>query len=199
MDSLKAKATHNENKITYSSYEVLSGHIWKCACKARNLNDDQQSKMYVRVDSRFRLRPPLPCGYFGNAIFMATPMALAGDLISKPIDSAASIIHEVLAQIDDEYLRSALDYLELQDDLTVLIPESPTFRSPNICIISWSRLPIYDVDFGWGRPIFMGPANIYFEGHSYILPSPTNDGSLLVAIRLEANHITYFEKLLYNF
>ena len=80
--------------------------------------------MYVAVDSRVRLQPPLPRGYFGNAIFMATPMALAGDLISKPIDSAASIIHEVLAQIDDEYLRSALDYLELQDDLTDLVRES---------------------------------------------------------------------------
>ena len=43
----------------------------------------------------------------------------------------------------------------------------------------------------------MGPANInmYVD---YILPSPTNDGSLFVAIRLEANHIAYFEKLFYE-
>ena len=98
------------------------------------------------------------------------------DLTSKPIDYAASIIHDVLAKIDDEYLRYALDYLELQGDLTPLVQGIHTRRSPNITITAWSRLPIYDADFGWGRPIFMGPANIYDEGRSYIFPSPTNDG-----------------------
>lgn len=198
LDSLKAKATHDGNKVKYSSYEVLSAHIWRCVSKARNLHEDQQSKMYVALDARSRLRPPLPLGYFGNAIFMATPMALARDITSKRIDYAMSIIHEALVKTNDEYLRSALDYLELQGDLTALVRGSHTYESPNISITSWTRLPIYDADFGWGRPIFMGPGNISYEGHGYILPGPTNDGSVSLAIRLEANNISYFEKLLYE-
>ena len=124
-------------------------------------------------------------------------MALAGDLTSNPIDYVVGIIHDVLAKIDDEYLWSALDHFELQGDLTPLVRGSCTHRSPNITITTWYRLPIYDAHFGWGRTIFMGPANIntYVD---YILPSPTNDGSLFVEIRLEANHITYFEKLFYE-
>ena len=34
LDSLKAKTTHNGNKVKYSTYEVLLAHIRRCACKA---------------------------------------------------------------------------------------------------------------------------------------------------------------------
>ena len=82
LDSLKAKTTHNGNKVKYSTYEVLLPHIWRCPCKARNLNEDQHNKMNVIGDSRIRLQAPLPLGYFGNGVFMATHMALASDLTS---------------------------------------------------------------------------------------------------------------------
>ncbi|GFP91743.1 shikimate o-hydroxycinnamoyltransferase [Phtheirospermum japonicum] len=63
---------------------------------------------------------------------------------------------------------------------------------------AWVRLPIHDADFGWGRPIFMGPGGIAYEGLSFVLPSPTNDGSLSVAISLQTEHMKVFEKLLYD-
>jgi len=198
LDSLKAKATENGNRIKYSSYEMLSGHIWRCVCKAGNLSTEQESKMYVPIDSRTRLLPPLPPNYFGNAIFIASPMTVVGDLTSKPIYYAASVIHEALVRMDDEYLRSALDHLELHPDLSALVRGSHTYRSPNLCITSWSRLPIHDADFGWGKPIYMGPAIIAFENSICILSSPVNDGSLTVAIRLQADHMTCFEKLFYE-
>ena len=92
----------------------------------------------------------------------------------------------------------AMLFSELKGDLMLLVQGSHTHRNPNITITTWSRLLIYDVDFRWARPIFMGHANIYLEGRSYTFPSPTNDESLFVAIRLEANHIAYFETLFYE-
>jgi shikimate O-hydroxycinnamoyltransferase len=101
--------------------------------------------------------------------------------------------------MDDEYLRSALDYLEVQPDISALVRGAHTYRCPNLGITSWSRLPIHDANFGWGRPIVMGPGGIPYEGLSYILPSPTNDGSLSVAIALQSEHMKVFENLLYDF
>eukprot|EP00253_Pinus_taeda_P028040 PITA_28040 len=199
LDSLKAKATENGNQVKYSSYEMLSGHIWRCVCKAGNLREDEESKMYVPIDSRNRLVPPLPPNYFGNAIFIASPMALVGDLISKPLYYAASIIHEGLVRMDDEYLRSALNYLDSQHDLNALVRGSHTYRSPHLCITSWSRLPIHDADFGWGKPIYMGPAIIAFENSICILSSPVNDGSLTVAIKLQKDQMNGFKNLFYDF
>lgn len=198
ISALKAKSKEDGNTISYSSYEMLAGHVWRCACKARGLVEDQESKLYIATDGRARLIPPLPQGYFGNVIFTATPMAVAGDLESKPVWYAASKIHDALARMDNDYLRSALDYLELQPDLKALVRGAHTFKCPNLGITSWVRLPIHDCDFGWGRPIFMGPGGIAYEGLSFILPSPNNDGSMSVAISLQTEHMKVFQKILYE-
>lgn len=198
LNTLKNKSKEDGNTISYSSYVMLAGHVWRCACKARSLPADQDSKMYIATDGRSRLRPALPPGYFGNVIFTTTPVAVAGDLMSKPLWYAASKIHNALARMDDEYLRSALDYLEIQPDLTALVRGAHTFRCPNIGITSWTRLPIYDADFGWGRPIFIGPGGIALEGLAFALPSPTNDGSLSIAISLQEDHMKLFQKYLYE-
>lgn len=200
LGTLKTEAElENGNTASYSSYEMLAGHVWRCACRARGLADDQDTKLYIATDGRMRLSPPLPRGYFGNVIFTATPIAVAGNLQSKQVSYAAQKIRESLVRMDDHYLRSALDYLELQPDLSALVRGAHTFRCPNLGITSWVRLPIHDADFGWGRPIFMGPGGIPYEGLSFILPSPTSDGSLSVAISLQTEHTKLFEKLLYDF
>ncbi|KAJ8536165.1 hypothetical protein K7X08_034566 [Anisodus acutangulus] len=199
INALKAKSKEDGNTVNYSSYEMLAGHVWRSTCMARGLTQDQETKLYIATDGRARLRPSLPPGYFGNVIFTATPIAVAADLQSKPIWYAASKIHDQLAIMDNDYLRSALDYLELQPDLKALVRGAHTFKCPNLGITSWSRLPIHDADFGWGRPIFMGPGGIAYEGLSFILPSPTNDGSQSVAISLQAEHMKLFEKFLYDF
>ncbi|KAL3736898.1 hypothetical protein ACJRO7_025781 [Eucalyptus globulus] len=200
LDNLKTQAElDNGNTTRYSSYEILAGHVWRCACRARGLSDDRDTKVYIATDARMRLSPPLPQGYFGNGILTTTPIAIAGDLISKPVSYAAQKIHESLARMNDNYLRSALDYLELQPNLSALARGAHTFRCPNLGIVSWVRLPIHDADFGWGRPIYMGPGGIAYEGLSYILPSPTSDGSLSVAISLQTEHVKPFEKFFYDF
>ncbi|KAK1407115.1 hypothetical protein QVD17_38726 [Tagetes erecta] len=198
VNTLKGKSKEDGNMVNYSSYEMLSGHVWRSVCKARGLTDDQDTKLYIATDGRARLSPALPAGYFGNVIYTTTPMAIAGELQSKPTWYAASKIHEALAKMDNDYLRSALDYLELQPDLKALVRGAHTFKCPNLGITSWARLPIHDADFGWGRPIFMGPGGIAYEGLSFVLPSPVNDGSLSIAISLQAEHMKLFSKYLYD-
>lgn len=198
LNILKAKSKEDGNTVNYSSYEMLSGHVWRSVCKARGLPDDQESKLYIATDGRSRLRPALPPGYFGNVIFTTTPIAAAGDLMSKPTWYAASRIHDALARMDNEYLWSALDYLELQPDLKALVRGAHTFKCPNLGITSWTRLPIHDADFGWGRPIFMGPGGIAYEGLAFALPSATNDGSLSIAICLQKEHMKVFGNFLYD-
>ncbi|CAL5440416.1 unnamed protein product [Camellia sinensis] len=198
LNTLKAKSKEDGNMVNYSSYEMLAGHVWRSVCKARGLPDNQETKLYIATDGRSRLRPALAPGYFGNVIFTTTPLAIAGDLQSKPTWYAASRIHDALVRMDNDYLRSALDYLELQPDLKALVRGAHTFKCPNLGITSWVRLPIHDADFGWGRPIFMGPGGIAYEGLAFALPSPTNDGSLSVAISLQTEHMKLFEKFLFD-
>lgn len=182
-----------------STYEILAAHIWRCMCKARGLNDDQLTKLYIATDGRSRLNPPLPPGYLGNVVFTTTPVAQSGDLQSEPLTDSAKRIHTELTKMNSDYLWSALDYLECQSDLSALIRGPSYFASPNLNINSWTRLPVHDSDFGWGRPIHMGPACILYEGTVYILPGPTKDRTLSLAVCLDADHLPIFEKCLYEF
>ncbi|CAN4084403.1 unnamed protein product [Withania somnifera] len=177
---LKSKSKHEG-----STYEILAApHIWRCTCKARGLPDDQLTKLHVATDGRSRLCPVL-------ATWLPRKCSL---------DRLAKRIHNALMKMNDDYLRSALDYLELLFDLSSLIRGPTYFASPNLNINSWTRLPVYDSDFGWGRPIHMGPACILYEGTVYIIPSPNNkDRNLLLAVCLDADHMPQFQKYLYEF
>ncbi|KAH7286171.1 hypothetical protein KP509_33G061100 [Ceratopteris richardii] len=200
IQKLKAKIADKQSGATYSTYEVVSAHVWMCVSQARRLRYEQETKLYIATDGRARLKPPLPDGYFGNAIFTATPIAKAGELIENGVSFGAGKIRGALERMDDEYLRSALDYLELQPDLEALDRGADTFKTPNLGITSWIRLqPIYEADFGWGRPIFMGPAAVPFEGLVYLLPSASKDGGLSVSLGLSSLHMPAFLSMFYKF
>ncbi|KAG5563984.1 hypothetical protein RHGRI_000229 [Rhododendron griersonianum] len=199
INTLKANSKDDKNPERYSTYETLAAYVWRCSCIARGLGDDQATKLYISTDGRSRLHPPLPPGYFGNVIFTAISLALSGDLRSNPLNSTMTKIRTALSRMDDDYLRSTLNYLALQPDPTALVRGAHTFKCPNLNVVSWIRLPVYDADFGWGRPIHMGPADVPFEGNVYILPSPTGDGSLSLVICLEADHMTVFKTVFYDY
>ncbi|KAI3820614.1 hypothetical protein L1987_08162 [Smallanthus sonchifolius] len=194
LDLLKAKSKEDGNAISYSSFEILAGHVWKCVCKARRLAHDRDTKLKIATDGRARFQPPLPPGYFGNVIFTTIVIAKAGEIQSKPIGHTTSRIHDALATMNNDYLKSALDYLEQHlDDQK----PSDSYKYTNLRIISWARLPIHDADFGWGRPIFTGPTWIPLEGLCFVLPSPINDGSLWIMIGLEVEQMKLFKNFLY--
>ncbi|KAH9714488.1 Shikimate O-hydroxycinnamoyltransferase [Citrus sinensis] len=119
------------------------------------------------------------------------------DIQLEPLNITAERIHNALTRMDDEYMKSALAYLKQQPDVTVLKRDSQMFKCPNLNISNLLHMPIYDADFGWGRPIFFRPVTVS-DGLTYILPTPSNDGSLYLLINLETPHIQLFKKLFYE-
>ncbi|XP_076915810.1 shikimate O-hydroxycinnamoyltransferase-like [Bidens hawaiensis] len=165
INALKAKSSEDGGPINYSTFEMISGHVWKSMCKARSLTDEEETKLYFPSDVRAHLEPALPPGYFGNVVFTNNATTLAGDILSKPSWHAASKIHEAVVRRTNDYIKSAIDYLELQPNITSLVGDTvETFKSANLFLTTWAWFPIHDVDFGWGRPIFMGPVMISVEG-----------------------------------
>ncbi|KAF9617311.1 hypothetical protein IFM89_035292 [Coptis chinensis] len=195
---LKAQCAEGSDTVRYSSFEVIAAHVWRCACWARGLVECQESKLTIPVDGRSRLSPPFPPGYLGNAIFNVTPMATAGEILSKPFIDIVRKIHEHLVMVDDEYIRSAIDYSAMQPSVFDLIYGANSVNCPNIAITSWYQMPIHEAEFGLGRPIYMGPGAILCEGLAYILPSPVEDGSRLLAIALQPEHMALFKDYIYD-
>ncbi|KAG6644134.1 spermidine hydroxycinnamoyl transferase [Carya illinoinensis] len=186
----------------YTRYETVAGHIWRCACKARRHKDEQPTALGICVDSRSRMHPPLPREYFGNVTLDIPATSHAGELMSKPLGYASSRIRAAIERVTDTYVKSTLEFLKNEPDLTrfqdIRAEEAPFYGNPNIGVVNWMTLPIYGLDFGWGKEIYMGPGTHDLDGNSLVLHSPDGDGSLIVALCLQKAHMNAFTKHFYE-
>ena len=211
VEGLKKRA-NQEIGVTirpYTRYEAIAGHMWRCACKVRVVDNihDQPTRVRLGVDIRNRLKPPLPQRYFGNAIFgTVTSTCLYGDLLSKPLSYSAGKLREAIERMTDEYIRSILDFTTSQKHVGGLRcnfhirgdTEGIFLGNPNLSLDSWLNLPFYDLDFGWGKPIYVGPGLLNMDGKSFLMPSPAFDGSLIIALCLQTQCIDSFKKIFYE-
>uniref|UniRef100_A0A2N9IMY2 Spermidine hydroxycinnamoyl transferase n=1 Tax=Fagus sylvatica TaxID=28930 RepID=A0A2N9IMY2_FAGSY len=211
VEGLKKRA-NQEMGVTirpYTRYEAIAGHMWRCACKVRVVDNiyDQPTRVRLGLDIRNRLKPALPQRYFGNAIFgTVTSTCLYGDLLSKPLSYSAGKLREAIERMTDEYIRSILDFMTSQKHVGGLRcnfhirgnTEGIFLGNPNLSLDSWLNLPFYDLDFGWGKPVYVGPGLLNMDGKSFIMPSPAFDGSLIIALRLQTQYIDSFKKIFYE-
>lgn len=198
MNALKAKCKDGDGHVRYTTFEVLVGHVWRCSIMTWRLPKDQETKLRIPVSGRTRLQEaPLPQGYFGNCIFYATSIVKAGELCSNPIKFSVNKVHEAIARMDNEYLRSAINFLNQQRDLSIVSSNLSNLKCPNLEIINWARLPYFEADFGWGRPVYVGRGDVPPVGRSHLLP--TDDGSILYGVTFPERQMELFEKLFYGF
>ncbi|PON74938.1 Transferase [Parasponia andersonii] len=198
LNVLKAKAKDDSNIVNYSTYEILAGYFWKCASIARAIPNSQETRLHFAANGRnLRLKPRPQPGYFGTAVFVATSAVVASDLQSKPLWYAASRIRETLVRMDDDYLRSAIDYLEFFPDTKR--DGAHFYESPNFRVTSWMKMPLYEANFGWGRPFYVGPAAVMYEGKAFFIPTANKDGSLLLILALQHEQMEVFKKLFYEY
>ena len=153
------------------------------------------------------MKPPIPENFSGNtSIIVRMLECVFGDIMTQPLSYAAGKVREGTWKMTGEYAQSMIDYLAGQEDLSWLRKSSHSnvrakasfWGNPNLSIVSWMSLPFYEADFGWGRPCYSGPAMLHMDGKGYIILGPTDDGSLVVAIRLQTRHMNNFKKYFYE-
>ncbi|CAI0400656.1 unnamed protein product [Linum tenue] len=191
----------------YTTYETLTAHIWRCACKARKLEPNQLTAVGVCVDARRRVDPPLPDGYFGDAVIDVKATGLSGDLVARPLGYAAGRVREATEKADSEFLWSAIEYMKNQPDLTKFQDffeeggeeeeEEPFFGIPNLNVTSWLRLSMLGLDFGFGKEVRMD-TTFDFDGDTTLSGSQDGDGSVVISICLRSDHIDGFERCFYD-
>ncbi|ONK68961.1 uncharacterized protein A4U43_C05F17840 [Asparagus officinalis] len=185
------RSTNREKPL--STFKAVIAHIWRSACVARKLAPNHDTRLYTVADVRSRLSPPLPGAYFGNAILRTSGDAKVGEIVSNALELAGEKIQRAVARVDDEYARSLIDYLEMGND------EREWFLTEgDLLVISWLGMPIYEVDFGWGKPEFMTRANMFCGGVGYILDSPGGSGDVSVVMAMEIENMEGFKKAFYQ-
>ncbi|CAM0877002.1 unnamed protein product [Alopecurus aequalis] len=184
-----------------STFCAVSAHVWQCVCVARRLPPDVTTRLTFPASVRRGLRPPLPAGYFGNGIIWLGAAGKVRDVASsEDLPSVAARITGAVRRMDDELVRSAIDYLEL----TLAETDGQPAPAPAGCmpetelrVISWLGMPVYDVDFGWGKPLVMLRAVSERAGFVYLMDGGKGDGGVRVHMCTEAAVLSDVRRLLY--
>ncbi|XP_039129923.1 putrescine hydroxycinnamoyltransferase 1-like isoform X2 [Dioscorea cayenensis subsp. rotundata] len=188
--------SHGERNL--STYKAVAVHLWSTACKARELADGQETRLYMWANARNRLKPPLSKGYLGNAVLKISTQLQVGDLVSKPFEFGIAKIDETINSVNDEYIRSLVDLWEKHKGEKEKIKGSRSYRTVDFLVVSWLSLPTYEADFGWGKPWFMGKASMKYAGQAYVMRGgPGNNGGVSIAIALESENMPRFKKMVH--
>lgn len=181
-----------------STYCAVTAHLWRAMCVARGLPAGSDTRLRVPANVRQRLRPPLPASYFGNAIVRDLVTVRVADVLSQPLGFVAERIKRAVARVDDARVRSVVDYLELESDKGNQAARGQFMPESDLWVVSWLGMPIHDADFGWGRPGFVAPAQMFGSGTAYVTQGRDKDDPINVLFALEPEYLHTFEKAFYG-
>ena len=132
-----------------TTFEAVSACLWQSRTKALNLPSHQDLRLLFALNARSRFQPPLPAGFYGNTISFACAQAKAGDLSDQPLSFVVKLIKESTRMIDEEYMRSVIDMMEVKG--------RPLIKDGGFYFVSeMSKLELGEADFGWGKPVYVG-------------------------------------------
>ncbi|KAF5177366.1 omega-hydroxypalmitate O-feruloyl transferase-like [Thalictrum thalictroides] len=170
-----------------STFEAIVAHLWRTRTKAVFNDPNEDSSVMFAVDIRSRMSPPLPHGFSGNAVVTASATAKVAELDEKPFAYCVEKIKESNKGITDEYVRSVIDWLEVYKGVPC------TSVSGNFYVSAWWKLPFYELDFGFGKPIYGGPVMGGFDDFVLLLSDGnSNSGGINVWICLEHEKMERF-------
>lgn len=182
-----SKPQENESNVSptaageISSFQSLCSLLWQAVTRARKLSPSKMTTFRMAVNCRHRLNPKLDPLYFGNAIQSTPTYATAGDVLSRDLRWCAEQLNKSVVAHGDETVRSFVKDWEGNPRCFPL----GNVDGASMTMGSSPRFPMYDNDFGWGRPLAVrsGRAN-KFDGKISAFPGREGGGSVDLEVLL---------------
>lgn len=140
-----------QNLKNCTTFDMISACLWKCRTKSLGLNPNEVVGLSPFITARGKPGLEVPSGYYGNAFAFPIALSRAGLLCESPLEYALGLIKNAKAQMSAEYMSSVSDFMVLKG--------YPKYRTRgNYLVGDTTRVGFDDVDFGWGEPVYGGPA-----------------------------------------
>ncbi|OMO50072.1 Transferase [Corchorus capsularis] len=184
-----AISTSRLSELNYTSFEVLSAHIWRSWARALNLPSNQTLKLLFSTNVRDRVKPSLPSGYYGNAFVLGCAQTSVKELTEKGLGYATMLVKRAKERVDSELVKSVVESVSQgrasPDSVGVLI------------LSQWSRLGLDKVDFGMGRPVNVGP--ICCDRYCLLLPVFNQTDAVKAMVAVPTTAAQRYEHLVRSF
>ncbi|XP_057811096.1 stemmadenine O-acetyltransferase-like [Salvia miltiorrhiza] len=159
--------------------EALSAFIWSRFISSTGMRADP-NKIYTvqhAVNLRTRTDPVLPEYHFGNISRVAIAKPAVGS--SGVTDGGVELVRrvrEAIKAVDGGFvarLREGGEHLDLMKERMALANkgELVSFSFTSLC-----RFPVYEADFGWGKPVWVGSAEFAYKNLVIFMDTRDGDG-----------------------
>ncbi|KAH7857798.1 hypothetical protein Vadar_016579 [Vaccinium darrowii] len=172
--------------------EALSSFLWTRLMASTHSKRDP-NKIYTlqqAVNLRTRTNPPLPDHYFGN---------INRTVITVPSTNGEYNCYEIVNQVRDAIRKVDGEYVRMlgegDNHLNYLKERAEMFTKGELVSLSFTslcRFPMYEADFGWGKPVWVSSAPMPFKNVVVFMDTQSSDG-IEAWVNLTAEDMAKFE------
>ncbi|MCL7043718.1 hypothetical protein MKW94_027162 [Papaver nudicaule] len=159
---LRSKITDmsSDNEHHLTAVEAVTALLWKSVMEVSKSRSKTLAKptpisvVNLGVNLRKRMEPPLPSVSFGNIVTVATATSLNDS--ENELDGLVGQVRESISKINNEYiqymgsggfLKSILAFANLNENGNPMAQNVEVYWISSVC-----KVPLYEIDFGWGKP-----------------------------------------------
>ncbi|XP_004514780.1 epi-neemfruitin B synthase L1AT-like [Cicer arietinum] len=172
---------------------VVIAWIYKHVVSVMGLNL-KTAPFAMAVNLRKRMNPPLSEESVGNMVWFSS---MTPDKEEMEVKDLVVKIKEGLSDFSDFYpkLFAGRDENSLSSIYECF--KKVTQPKPNIRTVinftSWCNFPIYEADFGWGKPTWVTTCGCTWKNHLIILMDTSDRNGIVANVNLEENVMAKFE------
>ncbi|KAI3454980.1 hypothetical protein Pfo_011643 [Paulownia fortunei] len=159
-----------------SKIEAVTAFLWRNFMIASKEDNVERSKTnfaaFHAVNVRSRVSPPLPAHSFGNGCMQAIAWSKSENEEEQGYPVLITKLRNAIRKIDCDYVRKIINGDEYFD---LSLKEGAGLLE--VCIFSsWCRFPVYEVDYGWGKPHWVSTIGVPFKNLTVFMDTKTGDG-----------------------
>lgn len=163
-----------------TTFEILAACLCRCRTVALGPEPDKLVRLVFAADMRARMTPKIPAGYYGNCVGLWGTACSAANLCNNSLQYAIELIRAAKLEINDNSLRTMME-LGAANDRPAM--------TWSFAVSSLRHLGFDCLDFGWGAPVYGGPAAARSTMVCWVVPTRNSKEEfegLVVELRLPA-------------
>ncbi|KAM0942009.1 putative anthocyanin 6''-O-malonyltransferase [Dioscorea sansibarensis] len=168
-----------------STFVVACSYMWTCLIRSRKWPSERTAHFVFAVDARSRVTPAIPPSYFGNYLGYCFTEVKVGDVMDG---DGVHVAAEAIGKAIDELFKHGVlrEAEEWPKKLMALSSDRP------LSIAGSPKLGVYEIDFGWGKPVKVEVITIKETGAMSMAESGREGGGLEFGLAFPKHEIDAF-------